>query len=164
MNVYYGLVLQKQVVEYARAVVAAVDGVINPQVVALLVETASQETMLGGIKDPSRYTAGAGLCQCDPIGFKDVVARTPSSIKACLVAAFDIYLDEVQYVELNHSPLLAMIFCRLHYKLVPEPIPLTVVGRASYWKKWYNSTLGAGKPEQYIANATAAATLIGGGA
>ncbi|MBJ3579628.1 hypothetical protein JGC46_23410, partial [Salmonella enterica subsp. enterica serovar Derby] len=33
---------------------------------------------------------------------------------------------------------------------VPESIPATRVERASYWKKYYNTSAGKGTPQDYI--------------
>ena len=46
----------------------------------------------------------------------------------------------------------ATIMCRLLYRRVAESIPDTLMGQAEYWKNHYNTALGAGTVEQYIAN------------
>jgi len=43
----------------------------------------------------------------------------------------------------------ATIMCRLRYYPYPA-IPKSVGGRASYWKRYYNTRLGKGKPTQYV--------------
>ena len=40
--------------------------------------------------------------------------------------------------------------CRLKYKNVPKKLPKTVEGMANYWKKYFNSELGKGDPEEFI--------------
>jgi hypothetical protein len=47
---------------------------------------------------------------------------------------------------------LGCLFARLHYLRVTEPVPDGLQAQAEYWKRYYNTTLGAGKPEQYVAN------------
>jgi len=47
---------------------------------------------------------------------------------------------------------LGALFCRLHYLRVPEPIPVEIEGQAKYWKDHYNTALGAGTVEYYMAN------------
>jgi hypothetical protein len=42
-----------------------------------------------------------------------------------------------------------IIFCRLHYRRVPKPLPRTLEDQAFYWKKFYNSAKGAGTPEHF---------------
>ena len=45
---------------------------------------------------------------------------------------------------------LAVFFCRIYYRRKPGSIPLTIEGRSTYWKKWYNTELGAGTESHYL--------------
>ncbi|HAT49009.1 MAG TPA: hypothetical protein DCS88_01570 [Alphaproteobacteria bacterium] len=44
--------------------------------------------------------------------------------------------------------------CRIHYLRCPESLPPAgdIEGQANFWKKHYNTPLGAGTPGQYIDN------------
>lgn len=150
---YYGLTNQQQALEMARQVCDVIGHGGNGTAVELLVETAAQETHLGAAKDLTIYGAGHGLCQFDHIGFVDVQQRTKRRLKAKVFDAFRVDIDKVMHRELEYAPLLSMIFCRLKYVLVPSAIPADLEGRAHYWKKYYNSSLGKGKPEEYVRNA-----------
>lgn len=44
----------------------------------------------------------------------------------------------------------AVLMARCHYLRRPEPIPYTLDEQAAYWKRYYNTVLGAGDPEDYI--------------
>lgn len=44
----------------------------------------------------------------------------------------------------------ATAMCRIHYLRVEEPIPDTLPGQAAYWKRFYNTPLGAGTENEYI--------------
>jgi len=44
----------------------------------------------------------------------------------------------------------ALIMCRLKYRRVPKKLEKTVEGMAHYWKKYFNSDLGKGDPEEFI--------------
>lgn len=46
----------------------------------------------------------------------------------------------------------ACAMARIHYWRVPVKLPAAgdVEGQARYWKRWYNTYLGAGTPEHYI--------------
>ena len=46
----------------------------------------------------------------------------------------------------------ACLVARLHYMRFPAPVPASIREQAAYWKKYYNTYLGAGTPEQYSAN------------
>ena len=45
---------------------------------------------------------------------------------------------------------LQIIFCRIHYRRVPKPLPYTLEDQAVYWKAYYNSHLGKGTVEKFI--------------
>lgn len=157
----YGLAYTHHAIGMAARVCDAISHGGNGKAVHLLLETAAQETKLGTFIDPTPYYAGAGLCQVDKGTFdwlRDLYAN--NAVAKRLKEYFGITLGKVQYVELEHSPLLSFIFCRLRYCAVPAPIPDTLEGRAAYWKKWYNSTAGKGTPEEYIASAKLAQPLI----
>lgn len=156
----YGLVHPSLALVYARAVCDAVNDLPSTNALSLLLETAAQETRLGTYRDPTPYGAGTGLCQFDRIGFDDVKERTSGAWRTLIKVAFDIDIKAVEYRELEESPLLNFIFCRLKYRLVPEAIPSTVEGRAAYWKRYYNTVAGKGTVEEYIANAALAAALL----
>lgn len=49
----------------------------------------------------------------------------------------------------------ACAMARVHYLRVPEPLPAVhdLHGQARYWKRYYNTHLGAGTEEQFIATA-----------
>ncbi len=147
---YYGLTRKGQAAEIISDVVRVLGGGINA--IDLLAETAMQETKLGTYRDPSIYGAGIGLCQCDPIAFYDTKARTSQARKAVIMDELGINIDDVEHVELAFSPLLSFVWCRLHYLLRPGAIPDTVLGRAEYWKHWYNSELGRGTVAEYVHN------------
>ena len=147
----YGTVSRHVTGEIAEAVVDILGG--GENALALIMETAQQETRLGAYKDPSAYGAGIGICQCDPIAFTDTRDRISPAVKAKIKQSFNIDVDQIIHRQLAYSPLLSFLWCRMHYLLRPGAIPSTIAGRADYWKKWYNSELGAGTPEEYIVNA-----------
>lgn len=151
---YYGLLDKEHAIAIARRICDVIGYGGNGTALELLVETAAQETWLGAIKDPTMYGAGHGLCQFDHIGFIDVQQRTKRRIKKKVLDEFHVDIDRVDHRELEYSPLLSMLFCRLKYLLVRAAVPADLEGRAHYWKKYYNSSLGKGKPEEYIRNAS----------
>lgn len=115
----------------------------------LILETIGAETERGTYKDPSTF-AGMGLCQFDKLPFKDTQDRTSTATKAKVYKGLGINIDLVKWEDLRYNPLLSILFCRLKYLLVRDPIPALVDDRARYWKKWYNSILGKGTEEHYL--------------
>lgn len=145
----YGLINKQDAVGYARAVCRVLGG--GENAVALCVETAAAETLLGDYRDPTPVSAGTGLNQIDLGTFEWLRGRYQNtSLASALRAAFNIDLSRTVYQELRTSPLLSMIFCRLRYLASPGAIPTTREGRADYWKKNYNTSAGKGTPADYL--------------
>lgn len=63
---------------------------------------------------------------------------------------FGIDIELVEWEHLRYNPLLAMLFTRLKYKLIPELVPKSIEARARYWKMFYNSKAGKGTVEHYL--------------
>ncbi len=146
----YGLTSRTHLYDMVNDVVTCLGGGENAKL--LLLETAAAETGLGEVIDTS-WNVGIGLMQFDKIGFDDVKQRTSPGVKEKVLHCFGVDIDRVEHTDLRWSPLLSVIFARLKYRLVPSAIPSTLHGRADYWKKWYNSSLGAGTPEGYMSAA-----------
>ncbi len=144
----YGLISAVQVKHFSQSVCAVLGG--GEAAVRLLFETAAAETLCGTVPDKTRHGAGRGLFQCDEIAHRDVVTRAKQSDVDALEKAFDFDLRRIQWDDLNYSPLVAAAVCRLHYKLRPEALPLSLNGRAEYWKKYYNTVAGKGSAADYL--------------
>lgn len=149
----YGLVHPRQAREFVGAVCDLLGNGFNNTAPQMLLETAAQETHLGLYRDPTPHGAGRGLFQCDPISFLDVQRRARQADVDLVAREFGFEIRRVEHSALDSSPLLAAVFCRLHYKLRPEVFPDTLHGRAQYWKKHYNTELGKGAPDEYVRNA-----------
>lgn len=149
-KLYYGLTSSLHPYQIVTSVVKCLGG--GDNAVDILLETANQETQQGRYPDKSSYGAGIGLCQCDPIAFTDTQKRTKDSVKDAIYLEYRIEVDKISHRELAYSPLLAFLWCRMHYLLRPDAIPSTLEGRAKYWKKWYNSEKGRGTVEEYMAS------------
>lgn len=115
----------------------------------LVLETIGAETERGTYKDPTTF-AGMGLCQFDKLPFQDTKDRTSTSTRAKVYKDLGINIDLVEWEDLRYNPFLSILFCRLKYLLVRDPIPPLVDDRARYWKKWYNSILGKGTTEHFL--------------
>lgn len=146
---FYGLTDFKELENHILHVVACFGGGSNA--ISLLFGTCAAETNLGKTRD-IHSESGFGLCQFDKIAVEDVIARTRQHNKDIVEEHFGIDIDSVTPGMLDCSPLLSLIFCRLFYMLIPEPIPGDIEGRAAYWKKHYNKT-GKGSIEHYLDSA-----------
>lgn len=125
--------------------------IINPKNVSLastfLLEIAAAETGLGSIRD-KHFAQGKGVFQFDKIGFVDTQLRSQQFVKP-LISEFNIDINNVLFSDLEYSPLVGAIWCRLKVYLMPA-IPNTRADRAAMWKKYYNSAAGAGTPGHYM--------------
>lgn len=153
MTCYYGLANPLQLREFVLVVCDALGHGSNNTAVQMMMETAAQETHGGRYRDPTPNGAGRGAFQIDKIPFYDVRARTREADIQRIHEEFGIDLRSVEHEQLDHSPMLAAIFCRLFYKLIPDPFPKTVEARSEYWKARYNTRLGKGTVEEYLENA-----------
>ncbi|HEY6527260.1 MAG TPA: hypothetical protein VIZ65_01100 [Cellvibrionaceae bacterium] len=152
MKYFYGLTSFAMLREIVYAVCDVLGRGAGDKAAILMLETAAQETRCGTYKDPTPYGAGAGVFQCDLIAFQDVQQRCPVSAYRRVSDEFGIDLKKAKHEQLLYSPLLAAIVCRIHYLLCVEPIPQNEHGRAEYWKRFYNSSLGKGTPLEYLAH------------
>lgn len=143
---FYGVTTTKQIEDIVISVVGVLGG--GSKAIRLMLGTCAAETNFGEAED-THALSGYGLFQLDKIAIQDLKERTREHHRVAIEDRFGIYLDDIKPRDLNHSPLLAAICCRLHYKLVPDPIPADIEGRAKYWKKHYNKN-GKGTPEHYI--------------
>ena len=121
-------------------------GLVSPEAIELVVGTAIQESRLTYLTQLGAGSA-LGLFQIEPATHDDVwknVVRNRARYKAALGAR-----DVERFVyDLRYSAMIA----RLLYWRHPEPIPTDLEGQAHYWKRYYNTALGAGTPSEYIAN------------
>ena len=143
---------------------------------ALLRETAIQESNMGQttgtydmVDDPKFGRGSFGVGQVDERNFEDTMSRLrgdkgqPKNLVKYVQRFKDelgIDLTEVEYEDLA-DPKLGLIFTRLHYLKNPDPVPPTVQGRSKYWKKFYNTSAGAGTAAEYLANQEAYADIYG---
>lgn len=121
--------------------------------IELILGTIAQESAYGKYHKQLGNGPARGICQMEPNTFNDILknflAYKPALAKKVLsvssLAEFD-----VDQLEINDK--FAICMCRVHYYRVKASIPNNLPGWAAYWKKYYNTILGAGKEEEYIVN------------
>ncbi len=149
---YYGVLCYSQIFNTVHKVCRKLGMGKKNNAPAMVLETIAVETQMGTYPDTTE-NSGHGLTQFDKIGFDDTVARTRTRDKEIVKNVFGYDLDELTVRDLDENPELAIIMCRLKYKLIPEPFPTDIVSRAAYWKRFYNSTMGKGTIEHYLESA-----------
>jgi len=134
----------------AQAVVDCLGG--GDDAYRLILETAGVESQFGTIKDRTKG-AGIGICQFDRIPFYD---RKPKMLKYRDKVLQDLGVDLflVEWEHLRYDSFVSLIMCRLYYLIIKEPLPNDLIGRARYWKKYYNTSAGKGTFSHYTKAST----------
>ena len=133
-----------------------------PKAIALVAGTCAAESLGGDYliqssfvpgHDIRAFTGGLGIFQMQHDDHDDIVKnyfpRDPTTAGK-MVAAFGSFTAERLVTDL----LYAAAFCRIHYLRNDEPLPdyNNVSALASYWKRYYNSSHGAGDDAHFINN------------
>lgn len=132
-------------------------GLWSPSADRIVVCTFQTETQFDAVRQDlglRKYGAGYGLGQMERPTYqshiKHMTERNPELKKLILKICL---LDDFPEVEaLTWHDKLMVCMTRYHYKRVPEPLPDVndLPGMASYWKRFYNTTKGAGTVEKFI--------------
>ncbi len=145
----YGLISKKQLDKIILDVTNILGNGANNTAHLLLSETAQTETAYGDTPDTHLFS-GYGIMQFDKIAIDDTIARTPQYIKDRILEVYGIDINSINGLILQWSPLASVIMARLKYRLIKEEIPTSREGRARYWKKYYNTSLGKGTVQRYM--------------
>jgi hypothetical protein len=111
----------------------------------LLMGTAAQESHLGHYLKQVGKGPALGIYQCEPATHNDIARWAKLKGLPFADAAPERLVYDLRY---------ASQVCRLHYYRKPGALPAAddIEGLAAYWKKHYNTVLGAGKPEEFVQN------------
>lgn len=96
-----------------------------------------------------KHGRGRGLWQVEPETALDLMDRHHRRLVTALKDA-----DRLDPDFLEGDLYLGAALCRLKYLDAPEKLPAAgdLVGMASYWKRFYNTLRGAGRPEEFVAS------------
>lgn len=125
-------------------------GLLSNPAVELLMGTAAQESRLGEYIEQINGPA-LGIMQMEPATFWDHVKwldRNKPDLSFEIQDACNVMILQQDSLRFNLKFSIAM--ARVHYLRRPEPIPADLTGQAEYWKKIYNTYLGAGTVDEYI--------------
>lgn len=128
-------------------------GLYSSDAVNLLMGTAAQESCLGRYRKQIGGGPALGIFQMEPDTFNDIVQnylryRPELTVKIERLAG----IARFRAADLENNDLLSTCMARVHYLRVKEPIPPDLEGWARYWKRYYNTMLGKGTEEEFIAN------------
>ena len=121
--------------------------------VNLLMGTAAQESHLGKYRKQLGGGPALGIFQMEPATFNDIVnnyLRYKPELASRIERVASISRFKAEDIENND--LLAICMARVHYLRVKEAIPSDLEGWARYGKRYYNTPVGKGPEEEFIAN------------
>lgn len=129
-------------------------GLHSEHAVNLLLGTAAQESGFGKYLRQLKNGPALGVFQMEPNTYNDIV-KNYLKYKRPLTNEMESSCQCL--IEYNSDALiwnikLAICMARIHYLRVPAPLPTDLSGYAAYWKKYYNTYLGAGTEEEFIRN------------
>lgn len=112
----------------------------------LLLETAIVETDAGNAPDTTPHS-GRSIMQFDKIGYEEALRIRKKYGNTDFQAQVNKgYMSD----DMQRNPRFAFYLARFFYLGKSGAIPSTLKERANYWKKYYNTALGAGSAEAYI--------------
>lgn len=123
----------------------------SPEAEDIVVETCAQESKFGTFLKQLGGGPARGPFQMEPETENDIwknLLRYHSDMRDRLRAISGVVVASPWQMTVNLAYSTAM--CRYKYVMCPGPVPSTLEGRAAYWKKYYNTPLGAGTVEEYI--------------
>jgi hypothetical protein len=126
----------------------------SPAAEELLLGTAIMESHLTYRRQFGNGPA-RGLFQMEPATHDDIwnnfLKFKPTFAKAVSALLSKASANKLTELEINDRYACAM--ARMHYRRKSEPLPAAgdVQAMATYWKRHYNTVLGAGDPQDYVA-------------
>ena len=140
-----------QLREYVVAPVLEALGMHSQAAEKLLLGTAATESDLRYIRQFAMGPA-RGLWQMEPTTHNDIVNNWPSFRNYRDAVLMVSGVSEINARHLEYNLRYAAAFARLHYWRKPGSLPhhTDIENLAGYWKRHYNTHLGAGKPEHFI--------------
>lgn len=119
---------------------------LNPSkiITNLLLGTAAQESKFGTYLRQLGGGPALGIFQMEKTTFDDLVYRFGNKFPLIKTFTFE---------QLEWDLRAAIIMARIKYYSCPNfPTNNEIQSLAAYWKQWYNTPLGAGKPSEFVVN------------
>jgi hypothetical protein len=119
---------------------------------ALVFCTAIQESRLKWLRQHAGGPA-LGLFQIEPATFQDIYGRYLERKPAIMERLRALETGEPLTRQLISNLSFATAICRLRYWMDRHPLPAIddADGMGAYWKRVYNTDLGAGRPQEFAA-------------
>lgn len=151
MNIQDKNDVRKLVIEACTELNYSLFDLATPPAIELLMGTWAAESSGGANLVQLGGGPARSAWQIEKPTFEDVIKRCgmiPREVISFTAGVHPITAMDYPKIERNHK--LAIQIARLKYFLIAEKIPENMTGQARYWKKYYNTELGAGTVEKYI--------------
>ena len=154
---YYGIATRQEIELFSGEVCEFFDGLVrngdqeNQKYIDsynMLMETICAETLLGNMPDTDNKQ-GMGLPQIDRIKYDDIILNSQEH-RDKIWNKWHIDINLVTFESLRYDWKSSIIFMRIGYKRIRESFPSTREERKDYWKKWWNTYAGDGKPSDFM--------------
>lgn len=142
------LFLHNLIVETLQAI-----GLYSPEACDLLMGTAAQESAFGRYRRQLGNGPALGIFQMEPFTHDDcwnTFLNYKPQLGQLIIQVSGVGAPCAAYLETND--VYAICMARIKYYRDPQPVPLSVPEQAQYWKRVYNSYMGAGTVEEYMHN------------
>ena len=128
-------------------------GCYSPEAANLVLGTIATESSYGRYRRQLGNGPALGIAQMEPATFNDIINNF-------LIYHRDIGnrvlncagVSEFNPADLIENDRLAIAMCRMQYYRRPVRLPYRIPDLAAMWKKYYNTPLGAGTVEEFLAN------------
>jgi hypothetical protein len=140
---------ENQFIKYCDEVAGVLGRGKNKVADIFIFEIAKTETGLGTIEDKTAG-AGMGICQHDKFPFEDNQRRYKDNDISLILSKWGLDMRTIKWDMLKDNIFISIIATRLHFKPFSQDIPGNMVGRARYWKKYYNTFKGKGTVKHYL--------------
>jgi len=118
----------------------------------LVFETGMAESGYRALEGYGSGNPAVSFWQIEPATIRDMWDNYITYRKPLIEATYKLGLiEEKKEFCIFSNIALAVAFCRIHYRRQPGAIPKTMPARAAYWKKTYNTKLGKGTVDHYVA-------------
>ena len=118
----------------------------------LVFETGMAESGYRALEGYGSGNPAVSFWQIEPATIRDMWDNYITYRKPLIEATYKLGLIEANKVfSVLSNIALAVAFCRIHYRRQPGAIPKTMPARAAYWKQHYNTKLGKGTVDHYVA-------------
>ena len=122
----------------------------SPEAIELLMGTWATESNGGHFLKQLVNGPALSAWQIEKPTFVDTINRVPVYVKSVLSKTIGKEVDDSDFKRIENDHIFASQIARCKYYLCPGSIPDDLIGQANYWKKYYNTPLGAGTVDKYI--------------